>query len=188
VALLTRAIDRKRPCNRILNRARNRCAFTLAEALIASVVLAIAALSIATALSACAQQSTAFDSDATALSLARELIEAVAARPFDPPGSGDQPGWGAGSQTCDNYDDISDFAGYTDTVAADQASSDGRTAHSVSYHRTTTIGYRATPTGADQASVSPSTGFAMVTVTVQPADGQRPAVTLTRLVTRVTRG
>src|SRR5690348_4490218 len=72
-------------------------AFTLAEALIASVVLATAVVGLAGVLSVSSSQARAMDVDATSLALARQLMEEVLARPFDPPAVNDRAGWKSGN-------------------------------------------------------------------------------------------
>src|ERR1051325_2152258 len=92
-------------------------AFTLAESLIASVVLPIAVIAVSSALAVSSSQTNAMDVDARALSLARELLEQIAMCTFDPPAVGDMPGWVDGKIDKDAYDNISDFNGYTVPVS-----------------------------------------------------------------------
>src|SRR5690349_12721675 len=62
-----------------------RGGFTLAEALLASVVLAVAVLGISQLTGASSQQSEALRQDARAVALARELMEEIASKPFTDP-------------------------------------------------------------------------------------------------------
>src|SRR4051794_35772886 len=87
--------------NLALNRRRGHrqrtSGFTLAECLIASVVLAIAVLGLCGALAAATRQTEALEVETRCMALAKQLMEEIASRPFDPPASNDQPGWGAGN-------------------------------------------------------------------------------------------
>src|SRR5687768_11667687 len=99
-------------------RARRR-GFTLAESLIASVVLAAAVVGIAGSLSASYQQSNVRGNLNTALILAQQLMEEIASRPIDPPsGTTDQPGWSGGQTDRTQYDTVDDYNGYTDVSSA----------------------------------------------------------------------
>jgi type II secretory pathway pseudopilin PulG len=158
--------DRKRPIRRRLH------GFTLAEGLIASVILAIAVVGILTLVSSAASQAAVVRQDAAALSLARQLMERMAGVPFLP--SAAHLGYSAGNFDSATYDDINDFDGYTDTVstmvaiAGQPSAGDAR-----SYTRSVAVTANAWP-------VAPA-DFKRITVTVTPPQG-RP-VTLSRLVT-----
>ena len=150
-------------------------------------MLATAVVSLAGALSISSSQSTAMDVDAHALALARQLVEEVAARPFDPPAAGDVPGWSGGNRVKSTYDNVADFDGYGDTIApsvvATLATTDRMTrAARTGYRRVVAFEYRATPAG----SAALAGNLGLVTVTVQPdEDGAQP-ITLHRLVARYT--
>jgi prepilin-type N-terminal cleavage/methylation domain-containing protein len=162
-----------------------RRGFTLAESLIASVVLATAVVGVASALAVSSSQATATDVDTRSVALARQLMEEILSRPFAAPSVGDQPGWSAGNHVKASYDNIADFNGYTDTVspAAAAVSSPKRelAASRVSYARQVSFEYRNSPSGA--AVVSGEMG--LLTVTIAPAGTGSPYV-LHRLVTRCT--
>src|SRR5436190_20655919 len=91
--------------------------FTLAESLTASVVLAAAVVGIAGSLSASYQQSAVHGDSAIALDLARELMEEVSAKPFDPAtGATNAAGWPSVTDRT-LYDTIDDYNGYSDSGA-----------------------------------------------------------------------
>jgi prepilin-type N-terminal cleavage/methylation domain-containing protein len=153
--------------------------FTLAECLIASVVLAVTVLGITGALTAATHQAEAMEVDAYSLSLARQAMEEIASRGFDPPASNDQPGWGAGSTVSANYDDIKDFNGLDEQAAA--AASPVRLIDTISFRRQVSVEFRATPSGV----ANPTGDFALITVTVTPASHGAP-LTLHRMAARYT--
>ena len=184
VARLTRARQRPRS-NHGLGASSG---FTLAEALIASVVLAIAVVGLAGALSVASSQSHALDADTTALALGRQLMEEVLARPFDPPAAGDHGGWNTGNHDKNSYDDIADYDGYSD-VALEPSDGGGATmgamaSPGMNFNRSVSFTYRATPGGAAAANGD----FGMITVTVTPDAAGAGPVTLHRLVSRVPLG
>ena len=151
--------------------------FTLAECLIASVVLAITVLGICSALTAASHQTEAMEVDACCLSLARQMMEEIASRGFDPPASQDQSGWAAGNTTTSVYDDIADFDGVDQQVAA--APNPERLTDTISFQRQVAVQFRATASGA----ANPTGDFAMISVTVTPSSHGDP-VTLHRLAAR----
>jgi prepilin-type N-terminal cleavage/methylation domain-containing protein len=169
--------------------AGSRAGFTLAESLIASVVLAIAAIGVFQTLAACAQQSQSFDFESAETAMGRSLLEQIAARSFDSPTTNDHPGYSAANPTCDAYDDIGDFENYTDTIAADEVDESGATLRTLHFTRTVTVEFREAPSGGAMTTRSAATPFAMVTIVVTPPDGVSAApTTLCRLMTRYTRG
>src|SRR5439155_9308521 len=89
--------------------ANQRAGFTLAESLIASVVLAAAVIGIAGMLAASYQQSEVRGNKTTALSLAQQLMEEIASKPLDPPSTPDHGGWSAGYSNRTVYDTIDDY-------------------------------------------------------------------------------
>jgi hypothetical protein len=155
--------------------------------LIASFVLAIAVVALATALGSASSQSRAMDVDAVSLSLARQLMEEILARPFDRPVAGDHAGWKAGNRNKGQYDDIADFNGFADdagfpsnNAAGGGGGGIGFGAVDLSFHRSVTFTHRATPGGPDVADGD----FGMIAVTVtSDMPGSMP-VTLYRLVCR----
>jgi len=160
-------------------RIRRTSGFTLAECLIASVVLAITVLGICGALTAATRQTEAMEVDACSLSLARQMIEEIASRGFDPPASNDQPGWAAGNANSSQYDDIADFDGVDEQVAA--LASPERLTDTISFRRQVSVQFRATPSGA----INPAGDFALISVTITP-DSHGEPFTLHRLAARYT--
>jgi Tfp pilus assembly protein PilV len=148
--------------------------------LIASFVLAVAVVALATALGTTSSQARAFDVDAASLSLARQLMEEVLARPFDPPAYGDHAGWKTGNHNKSQYDDIGDFDGFTDAAGFASNNGSGAAGGDLSFHRSVAFAHRATPGGADVADGD----FGMITVTVTSDTRGTMPVTLDRLVCR----
>jgi hypothetical protein len=108
--------------------------------------------------------------DATALSLARDLMELTTGAPFAP--SAAHLGFSSGNSDATTYDDIDDFNGYTDSISTAVAVGQTTAGDARTYTRLVEI-------TANAWSVSPG-DFKRVTVTVTPQKG-RP-VTLSRLV------
>ncbi|WP_428939949.1 hypothetical protein [Fontivita pretiosa] len=182
------------------NAHRLRSAFTLAECLVASIVLAVAVVGVTAAIVASQRQTAAQEDDATAVALARQLIEEVVSLPIVlPDGSTGVAGWPA-STNRSLYDTIDDYNGYTDTVTTDVARATELAAKgnftpvppkpsfavaidaplaAQQYRRRVAVSF---PTVMFGASVSAG-DFAVVTVTIQgnsPGKGAQ----LTRLVAR----
>jgi len=155
--------------------------FTLAESLMASVVLAAAVVGIAGSLSASYQQSAVHGDAATALDLARELMEEVAAKPFEPAtGATNGAGWPSVTDRT-LYDTIDDYNGYEDSGVAIKMFSGSTVdaSNGGTFARRVTV-ENAVPTGLTGSA----SDFAIVTVTVRT--GHDDAVTLTQVCTRAT--
>lgn len=85
------------------------------EAMIASTVLAVAVVGISGLLSSSYAQSTGQDARATALLLARQLMEEISAHPVALAGGApSKPGWNSGENDRRKYDTVDDYNGYTD--------------------------------------------------------------------------
>jgi len=160
-----------------------RRAFTLAESLIASVVLAASVVGISSVLSASYQQSGIRGNMNTALELAQELMEEIAATPMDvPTGQTNKPGWSSGQTDRTQYDTLDDYNGYTDTSGSIQAW-DGSSldlGNGGSFTRTVTVTSSALPSGMTGTAAD----FMLVTVTVQMPHSQ--SISISQLFTRVT--
>jgi hypothetical protein len=155
-----------------------RSAFTLAEALIASVVLAISVVGIAAAMDCSSQQALATDQAALTTALGKQLLEEIAAKPFPIPGVTTNPGWLAGNHDRSAYDDAADYNGYTDSTPITTLS--GAIINpGGNYTRSVTFVQRINP------SDTPGNGdFGLITVSVTGPSG---ATTLfSRIVTNVT--
>lgn len=179
-------------------RRTNRGAFTLAESLVASVVLAISVVAVSGAIISSQQQTAAQEDGSTALALGRQLMEEIASLPLNP--SDATAGWSSVTNRS-LYDSIYDFNGYTDKLSVPihrTANTSGIGTFS-SATPTVTVITSGTPTLAAQeylrsASVSYPTSmfgqavtsgdFAIITVTVRGGKGNR--VTLSRIVARNT--
>jgi Tfp pilus assembly protein PilV len=156
--------------------------FTLVEALIASVILALATVAVLGPVLASQQQAQAIDSGSETLVLAQQLMEEITAKPFADPTDGNTV-MGAGADETDRslFDNADDYHGYSDTsktLVAMSGASVGDAAGDV-YTRTVKVEYRSSPSG----GVVLSGDFALITVTVTPPDGT--PVQLHKLVTRV---
>jgi len=157
-----------------------RRGFTLAEAMIASVVLAIAVVGISSVLAASYKQSSVRGNTSTALALAQQLMEEIASRPMSvAAGQTDQPGWSTGHTDRTQYDTIGDYNGYTDTsgaVAADGATFD--LGNGDAYTRTVSVQSNALPSGFSGTA----SDFVLVTVTVSMPHSQ--SLSISQLFTR----
>jgi type II secretory pathway pseudopilin PulG len=161
-------------------KSASRRAFTLLEGLIASVILAVGVVGVASTLAASASQARALATDTTAQMLARELMEEVAARPFNPPGGVGAASYKAGNTNRATYDNLADFDGYGDSTPLRSLNGDIiNTGDGVIYTRAVTVEFRNTPGGPKVLSGD----FAMVTVVVKANLGR--SITMSRLVTNV---
>jgi prepilin-type N-terminal cleavage/methylation domain-containing protein len=150
-----------------------RRGFSLAECLIACVVLGIAASGLAIALAA-AHQSAAFaDERGDMVLAARGLMEEIASRPFVPPALSDKPGWSLGQTDRTQYDDVFDFDGYLDVLPlADLSRSRvGEPESTPGYRRSVRVQPRSDP--ATPIALKEAAAFAYVEVTVQSPSGDR---------------
>jgi prepilin-type N-terminal cleavage/methylation domain-containing protein len=182
------------PARPTLSIDRRPRGFTLAESLVAAVVLAITVVAVSGAIVASQKQTRVQQEDSTAVSLARTLMEEIASRPLS------LPDGTAGFPTVtdrSNYDTIDDFSGYTDVVSSRVYLTSSTSSASYSsalppvtvvaagpsgvslqpgqYSRTVTVSY---PTSIFGTTVT-SGDFGLVTVTVTGAAGSK--VTLSRL-------
>lgn len=159
--------------------------FTLAEALLATALLAITVAAIASPFAAAYKQTTQGSELTQANSLARELMEEVATRPFvDPTDGSTTLGPESGENSKSKYDNIDDFNGYKDNTSnmtGENGTAIAWNGHGV-YKRSVAVEYRATPSG----SATSSGNFAVVTVTVETPSGKQ--ATLQRLFCRYPRG
>jgi prepilin-type N-terminal cleavage/methylation domain-containing protein len=183
------------PARLTQNTKSQRRGFTLAESLLASVVLAIAVVAVSGAIVASQSQSEIQETSGIAVSLGRELMEEICQRPLTLPDI--TPGWRGGVTNRSTYDTIDDYNGYTDSVAAYIArtttASVGTFNSALPPATVVTSGTPPTPTGQLYTRVvkvtypttvfssgDASGDFAIVTVTISGAGGTQ--VTLSRLV------
>lgn len=170
-----------------------RRGFTLAESLIASVVLAASVVGIAGSLAASHQQTEALEQRAQAVSLARQLIEEIAAKPFDDPdGTAAALGPDTGETTggAEHYDNIDDYDGYRDVSSPSSptptvqvsSTTTSSSSSSDSYTRSVSVRYRTSINGTS-ASYGP---FALVTVQVTAPNGT--TASLSQLMCNYQRG
>jgi prepilin-type N-terminal cleavage/methylation domain-containing protein len=156
-----------------------RGGFTLAESLMASVVLAIAVASVATGLSASFVQRSNSEADSISVSLARSLMEEIVAKPFAAAPSGS--GWANGITNRSLYQNAADFNGYTDSNPFSTLEGESVDVGQ-EYQRQVTFTCPASITAS--SSTITSDNFGLVRVTVTSSAGRR--VELTRLLTNFT--
>jgi type II secretory pathway pseudopilin PulG len=157
---------------------KRRRAFTLVEAMIASVVLAISVVGVVEALDCSSQQSMATDETAMTTGLGRQLLEEVAAKPFPIRGVTTSPGWLEGNTNRATYDDIFDYNGYTDTTPI-TALSGAVIDPGGTYTRAVSVTQRMNP------SDTPGAGnFALITIRLTGPSGH--TVVFSKLVANVT--
>jgi Tfp pilus assembly protein PilV len=164
--------------------------FTLAEGMLAVVVLAMAAGAMMGPLSASYQQTRTMAQSTTAISMAQQLLDEILSKPFvDPSDLTTTPGPEADEPSRASFDNIDDYHGYhdtTDTTAANAIkTSSGQTVAWNSpdtYSRAVTVEYRATPDGPAVAVGD----YLVVSVKVTMPHGHE--VTVQRLACRFTRG
>ena len=159
---------------------RQPTAFTLAESLLASIILAMIVSSMVMPFVAGAQNDQANARQALAVALAEDLMEEILGRPFDDPdGTGSVLGVDAGEVSADRttFDNVDDYDGHNevagDIVPSQQVEVSDPLAASLSRH--VTIEYVQLP---GQGVVIPPDACR---ITVRVRYGGGDLVTLTRL-------
>lgn len=112
-----------------------RKGMTLFEGLLASAILAMAALSLLMPFTAAAQNQSIDARRTTAAALAQELMEEIISKPFDDPDGTSYPGPEYGESLRKYFDNIDDYHGYSDGLdqqIASVVSMDGRSLDSTS--------------------------------------------------------
>ena len=171
-----------RHVRRRFTRSRSRPAFSVIEALMASVVLAIAVVGVAGPLAASGEQAQMVRERGAALTLARQLLEEIASKPLCDGGTTCRlgPETSTGETSRDKFDSADDYHGYTDKT--DHLSTlAGQTvffAAGKAYTRAVTVEYRATLAG----NATTSGDFGLVTVNVTTPQNQ--TITISRLFTK----
>jgi len=89
-------------------------AFTLAEALLAAVVLAATIPAIAMPFTAAAQSQQAEGRFTVAVNLAQELMEEILSQPFRDPQGSSAPGPESGETSRELFDNVDDYHGYAE--------------------------------------------------------------------------
>lgn len=156
--------------------------FTLIEAMVAVFVVAMATAGIASLLAASSQQAAAMRNSSVSQSLARQLMEEIAAKPVNDTSGGIDNGPENGEASRGQFNTVDDYHGYGDTTDSIQML-DGTSidlGDGEIYTRWVAVEYRLTPGGA--ASLSNAAPFCVVTVTITD-DGGTP-VKLVRLFAR----
>lgn len=184
-------------------RPTSRAGFTLAESLIASVVLAVAVVAVSGSIIASQQQTLASEGDSFAVSLGKQLIEEIASTPLNYADAT------AGFPTVTDrttYDSAYDFNGYTDRVtnavhhtsdltetgtfstatpSVTVVTSGTPTPAAEEYVRTVTVSYPSSIFGKTVAASDFAAGdFALVKVNVKGGKGAN--VTLSRILSKTT--
>jgi hypothetical protein len=150
----------------------------------ASTVLAIAVVGIAGPLGAASEQSKVVRERATALVLARELLEEIAAKPLCDSGGVCHLGTESGETDRSKYDSADDYHNYHDSTAELHTIGGRKLAFDANavYARDVTVQYRTSPAGASAASGD----FGLVTVSVTTPHKQ--VVSIARLLCNGTLG
>ncbi|MCS7034281.1 MAG: prepilin-type N-terminal cleavage/methylation domain-containing protein, partial [Phycisphaerae bacterium] len=93
---------------------RSRPGFTLAESMIAVVIVGMVAAALAGVLAAAYQQQAFAREQSAMLQAARALLEEIAALPFTEPDGSNGGGFLDGNMDRATYNDLFDFDGYSD--------------------------------------------------------------------------
>jgi len=169
---------------------RARRGFTLAEGMLAVVVLAVAVGGIMGPISASFQQTRTVKQTTTAISMAQQLLDEILSKPFvDPSDLSTTLGPEADELGRASFDNIDDYHGYHDTTNS-TASDAMKTAGGQTitwdsndvYSRAVSMEYRATRDGPSVTSGD----YLVITVTVTMPHGHQASVQ--RMVCRYTRG
>ncbi len=147
----------------------------------ASVVLAAAVVGIAGSLGAAYKQNSATEDSGVALDLARELMEEVSSKSFDPSGSPNAAGWPSVTDR-KLYDTIDDYSGYQDSSDSIRMwnGSNIDAGNGTVFTRAVVVQNNARPAGLTGTAGD----FVLVTVTVTAPSGQKYAIS--QLCTRYT--
>ena len=164
--------------------------FTLAEALLAVVVLSIAVGAIMGPISASYSQTRTVKQTTTAISMAQQLLDEVLSKPYvDPTDQSTTLGPEANEPGRAAFDNIDDYHNYHDTTDTNTASTmktaSGQTLNwnsSDIYSRDVSVEYRNAPDGPSVASGE----YVVVKVTVTMPHNHK--VSVQRMVCRFTRG
>jgi prepilin-type N-terminal cleavage/methylation domain-containing protein len=148
---------------------RARGGFTLMEGLIASVVLAILALGVIGSVSTAYEQSEYVHDGATAITLARQLMDEIVSKPYS---SSNPLGTGGTRSTFTN---VCAYNKYSDASESMPLLSGGTldVTGSESYARSVSVAEGNKPS---IDTLSPATDFATVTVTVTYPNGQTVSI------------
>jgi hypothetical protein len=168
------SIDLRRPL-------RNR-GFSVAEAMMASTLLAIAVVGIAGPLGAASEQSRMGEERGAALILARELMEEIVAKPLCDGGTTCHLGPESGESDRSKFDSADDYHLFHDSTK-ELKNLSGQTlafATNTVYTRDVTVEYRASP----NASATTAGDYALVSVSVTTPHKQ--VVQVWRLLTKET--
>jgi type II secretory pathway pseudopilin PulG len=146
---------------------RRRGGFTLLEGLMAAVILSILVLGVFGSLCAAYEQSASVRANATGILLARQLADEIISKPFNPTNS-----LGAGGLASRSlFTDVSNYNNYSDASTSMPLLAGGtlNVTGSDAYNRSVSVAVGATPS---IDAVSPTTDFAIVTVSVTCPNGQ----------------
>jgi hypothetical protein len=158
---------------------RHRRAFGLAEALMASTVLAIAVVGIALQLSAAHQQAGAVREHNLSVLLAKQLLEEIAAKPLCDKGATCHLGPESGETSRSQFDSADDYHKYTDDTQAIKDLTGAEIPFGgLTFRREVSVEYRTSPAGAPEQAGD----FALVTVRVKAPGGYTAKIS--RLLTR----
>ena len=166
----------------VLHSARHAArGFTLAEALLASTILAIVGATTTLPFVAGVQRTNEAARLEQAVSLGQAMMEEVLARPFFEPGMRTPaPGPGPGETSRDKFDNLDDFHGFTESATGlkDYRNVAITDTSCAGLWRDVTVTYVTFPNQAASDTNS------YVSIRVRVMDGNAPLVTLNRIVSR----
>ena len=159
-------------------RPQHRGAFMLIEAMIASVVLAVAALGVVSLLVAADQQQESLRQNSVAVSLAKQLMEEISAKPLYPPTGTVLPTVLPSTRV--QFTTAGQYAGYTDQTTAMKTASGAAVSPGDGelFSRAVTITDQSTAVTPNV----PAGDLELVTVTVTTPDKQ--IISLSKLMAR----
>jgi len=158
----------------------HRQGFTLAEGLLASTVLAVAAGAMLLPFTVGARNNTVVVRQAVAVSLAEALLEEILVKPFYDPDGPSNPGPEPGESGRDRFDNIDDYHDYTEAAGqlCDTTGSPITGASLAGYSRHATVNYLRLPGDPDDEDPT------VVRVTVEVRRNGALVHRLSRLVGR----
>jgi Tfp pilus assembly protein PilV len=151
--------------------------FTLAESLLAAVVLAIAVIAVAATFSASHAQSSAVQAKSAAVAMATQLMEEIAAKPLVETNT--TAGWPTETNRV-KFDSVRDYDGYTDSTPLHTLESEQVEVTQLPFTRKVKLHYPATLFG-----TTPAAGD-LVLVEVNVSDSTGNGCVLHRLFGRTT--
>ncbi|MCH8253604.1 MAG: hypothetical protein IID36_14240 [Planctomycetes bacterium] len=159
------------------NRATRASALTLAEALIASIILTMSVVAVSAALTAGMQQTYEAVMTEHAAELVAAMLDEVLAHPYDDPDGASALGPEAGETSRTLFDNVDDYHGYTEATGAlvDAAGTAYPSEYAIYDRSVTVVASTIQPAGFAQAVTG-------LTVTVDVNSAARQLATASRFV------